>query len=300
MSILVFNMKKLLFLSFPFYLNDEAKNAFLVLLTSSFVVIFLFIYTPFRAFNEEQTTLQIWVAGLITLGILLIHLLLIPKLFPILFEPAVWTVLKYILFNTWLLFIIGLTNTFVNLLFFCSGKPIFEVVFYTNIQVVLIGIFPLFFVTFLVRNQMLAENLRNALMANQKIEAIQTFNTEKDSEIIIQTETNETLSLKLNDFIFAEAQNNYAMVYYYHKKSLSKKLLRLTLKNLETQFNNQFFIRCHRSYLVNVKAIHKIKGNANGYKLIMQDNAVEIPVSRAKGKEIIHQIQEIKDVLDIL
>jgi hypothetical protein len=291
-------MRKLLYLSFPFYLNDEFKNVLLVVFTSIFVIIFLFIYEPFQVFNVGQTPTQVWVAGLITLGVLLIHLHLLPKLFPVLFEPADWTILKYILFNAWLLLCIGLTNTMVNLLFFCSAKPVFEIVFYTNLQVVLIGIFPLFFVTFLVRNQMLAENLRNALLANQKIEAIQTFDTEKDSEITLQTETSETLFLKLNDFIFAEAQNNYAMVYFYHKKSFTKRLLRLTLKNLETQFNNQFFIRCHRSYLVNVKAIHKIKGN--GYKLIMQDNPVEIPVSRAKGKEIIQQIQEIKDVLDIL
>jgi hypothetical protein len=293
-------MKKLLFLPFPFYFNDELKNILLSFITSLFVIVFLFIYEPFRVFNEGQTAQQVWLAGLITFSILLLNILLIPRVLPTIFEPSEWNVWKYILFNFWLLLSIGLANTLVNLLFFCTRKPVFEVVLYTNLQVVLIGIFPLFFVTFLVRNQMLAENLKNALAANKKIEAIQAFDNEKDSEIIIQTETNETLSLKLNDFVFAEAQNNYTMIYYYHKKTFSKKLLRLTLKNLENQFHNQFFIRCHRSYLVNVKAIHKIKGNANGYKLMMLDNLPEIPVSRAKGKEIIKQIQEIKDVLDIL
>lgn len=295
-------MKRILFLSFPFYLNDELKNAVLALLTGVFVVVFLFIYTPFSAFNEGQTTQQVWISGIITFGVLLLNLLLFPKLFPVLFELSNWNVLKYIIFNVWLFFSIGLANTYINLQFFCAAKPVFEVVFYTNMQVVFIGIFPLFFVTFLVRNQMLAENLRNALEINKKIALIksQLNSAEKESEIIIQTETSESLSLRLNDFFFAEAQDNYSLLFYKEKNTPTKKLLRLTLKNLESQFNNQFIIRCHRSYLVNVKAILKISGNANGYKLAVQDNQVEIPVSRSRGKEIIRQIQEIKDLLDIL
>lgn len=293
-------MKKIFLLSFPFYFNDESKNALLALCTSLFIVVFIFIYAPFSAFNEGQTAAQVWFAGIITLCVLLISLLIIPRLFPVIFEVSEWNILKYILFNLWLFLSIGFANTYFNLQFFCSNKPLFEVVFYTNLQVVFIGIFPLFFVTFLVRNQMLAENLRNALEVNKKIEAIKSHDVQKESEITILTETTETLSLKLNDFLFAEAQDNYSLLFYKQKNSCSKKLLRLPLKNLESQLNNHFIIRCHRSFLVNVNAILKINGNANGYKLIVQDNEVEIPVSRSRGKEIIRQIQEIKDLLDIL
>jgi LytTr DNA-binding domain len=293
-------MMNVLLLPFPFYFNDDLKNALLAVFTSLFVVGFIFVYTPFNAFNAGQTAAQVWASGFITLGILWLNLIILPKLLPRLFEVSEWNVMKYLLFNVWLFLSIGIANTLLNIRFFCTAKPIFDVVLYTNLQVVFIGIFPLFFVTFLLRNRMLAENLKNALMANQKIEAIKSYQQVKEKEIHIQTETTETLSLELSDFLYAEAQNNYSLIFYKQKEATTKRLLRVTLKNLESQLNNQFIIRCHRSYLVNISAITRISGNANGYKLKVQDREEAIPVSRSKGREIIQQIREIKDVLDIL
>ncbi len=41
----------------------------------------------------------------------------------------------------------------------------------------------------------------------------------------------------------------------------------MNLKNVERQLNNDFTIRCHRSFIVNINVIDTIAGNTNGYKL---------------------------------
>lgn len=149
---------------------------------------------------------------------------------------------------------------------------------------------------------MLAENLKNAVNANESIQEIthQIHDENPNQEICIKTDTNETLSLMRHDVIFAEAQDNYTMIHYLVEKKQQKKLLRLTLKNLEAQLANKILIRCHKSYLINIMSISSISGNSNGYKLHIKDTDIQVPVSRSKGKEIIEQIEIIKDTLAIL
>ena len=152
---------------------------------------------------------------------------------------------------------------------------------------------------------MLQQNLQSALAANQQLEKIKTLkkevtvNPNATSPIVLHSDTSETLSLHLPDLLFIEADDNYATVVWKNGQGIQKKLLRVNLKNLETQINNSFAIRCHRSYIVNVHAISNITGNTNGYKLQILDTEYLIPVSRAKGKELIEKIQQLRNVMEL-
>jgi DNA-binding LytR/AlgR family response regulator len=79
---------------------------------------------------------------------------------------------------------------------------------------------------------------------------------------------------------------------------IEKKLLRVNLKNVESQLNNSFTLRCHRSYIVNVHAISNITGNTNGYKLQIRDSDFSIPVSRPKGKEVMEKISQLRSMME--
>jgi hypothetical protein len=50
---------------------------------------------------------------------------------------------------------------------------------------------------------------------------------------------------------------------------------------------------------VNINAISNIIGNTNGYKLVMADLDVTIPVSRPKGKEVIDRIQQWRSMMEL-
>ncbi len=289
-------------ISFPFYLNNNLGNALLCLGISLFAVLFLSVFNPFPDLNSSNTFNDVLIIGFSLLLVLLFNLILLPKLLPTLFDVADWNVKKFIFFNIWLLLFVGISLSIVSYFFIGNCQSFAQSLSSTLLQVATIGIFPLFFITFLIRNRMLAENLKNAITANESIQEIthQIKDENPNQEICIKTDTSETLLVMRHDIIFAEAQDNYSMIHYLAENKQQKKLLRLTLKNLESQLANKILIRCHKSYLINIMSISSISGNSNGYKLHIKDTDIQVPVSRSKGKEIIEQIELIKDTLAIL
>ncbi len=294
-------MLKLLNAPFPFFLNDNEKNTILILLTSAFVVLFLTFYTPFESAKNSLAVNIGW--GAFCFLALYANIVLLPKFFPSLFDLSRWTLFKYIVFSLWLLFTMAILFTIVNSLLYCGYMNFYLLFIKTQREVVLTGIIPLIVVTILAKNNLLKQNLADAVQTNEKLRQIEDIKDKPallNHNTTIATDTNEKFTINLIDLIYIVAMDNYSEVYWNDNEKVSKKLLRVTLKNVETQLTNQFIVRCHRSYLVNVKAIESISGNTNGYKLQMKNTDLEIPVSRAKGKEIIAHIEQIRDLLDIM
>jgi len=294
-------MLKFLDEPFPFFLNDNGKNTALILVTSIFVTLFLTLYTPFE--NPYNTLANNIGWGAYCFIALYATLILLPKLFPNLFELTRWTLLKYILFNTWLFLSIGILFTVINSLLFHCDMSYLALFIKTQREVVLTGLIPLIVVTILTKNNLLKQNLADAVETNKTIHEIEDIREKpklQDNKITLSTDTSETFSLKLTELVYAAAVDNYTEIYWRNESKVAVKLLRATLKNIEAQLHNQFMVRCHRSYLINVQEIESISGNTNGYKLKMKNTETEIPVSRTKGKEIIAHINQIRDLMSIM
>jgi DNA-binding LytR/AlgR family response regulator len=100
--------------------------------------------------------------------------------------------------------------------------------------------------------------------------------------ITLESENGSELKLDASKVRFVEAMQNYVTVWFVVDGKLKKEVLRSTLIAAEKQFEHSDVVRCHRSYLVNVDAIEKVSGNAQGLKLKLQDvSDMEIPVSRS-------------------
>lgn len=286
---------------YPFFLNDENKNLVLIVFTSVFVSVFLILYVPFENSGRSVISNVGW--GALSFLMLYLNIILLPKLLPALFDLSQWTLMKFIIFNIWLFFVIGLSFSFINASLYCTGKPYNQVLFKTLQDVLLTGIIPLIVITVAAKNELLRQNLADAVNTNKKLYEIQNLREKvksQDTKVTLKTDTSETFSFHLTDLVFIVAMDNYSEVYWKEKDEISKNLLRITLKNAEAQLSNQFIVRCHRSYLINVREIDSIHGNANGYKLQMKGIDTQIPVSRAKGKEIIAHIYQIRDLMDII
>jgi DNA-binding LytR/AlgR family response regulator len=92
---------------------------------------------------------------------------------------------------------------------------------------------------------------------------------------------NEDLRIGADDLVYITSADNYIEIYYNSSDQLKKKLLRNTLKNTEAIFIDfQNIIRCHKSYIVNLNYVVNVTGNAQGYKLHLENNDLLIPVSR--------------------
>lgn len=97
----------------------------------------------------------------------------------------------------------------------------------------------------------------------------------KNNMISIKSNKN-TLVLPINEILYIEVIRKIIIIYMLKRKYE----IEISLKKVEEQLLNYGFFRCHKSYIVNLKAISEIKD-----KNIIIDN-YEVPVSRAKYKEL--------------
>ena len=119
-----------------------------------------------------------------------------------------------------------------------------------------------------------------------------TFSPERGKkEVTIQADTREEFVLDLNKLLFIEAQENYSRIVWRDEQGIREKLLRVTLKHVEDQLADVHMVRCHRSYIINMKAGFEITGNSNGYRLKSKLIKDTIPISRSLGKEIVNRLR---------
>ena len=84
--------------------------------------------------------------------------------------------------------------------------------------------------------------------------------------------------IKSEEILRIESQSNYAKIYL---KSGVNHLVSKTLKNIQDQLSNEFFIRVHNSHVVNIEEIIFIN-----FTFLRLTNGDEIPISRSKKNEL--------------
>ncbi len=289
----------------PYYLNDDRRNTALILGIS---LLLIAIMTGSHAGDMTMFPKLLLVASVVFL-ILFSHIVLLPKLFPAVFDATQWTLGKYLIFTLWQLLLCGPTIAMVkiSLGLHPEGLSLGEALLRVYLRVLTYGSVSVAVATMILRTYALKENLRNALRANEELERIRTLKEEKEEVptvvpshlLTIYSDTRETLTLNMPDLLYVEASDNYSTVIWKKNPGIEKKVLRINLKNLEKQLNNSFALRCHRSFIVNIHAISHISGNTNGYKLTIRDTDFAVPVSRSKGKEVIGKLRQLRDMIEL-
>ncbi|MGQ1787374.1 MULTISPECIES: LytR/AlgR family response regulator transcription factor [unclassified Saccharicrinis] len=95
------------------------------------------------------------------------------------------------------------------------------------------------------------------------------------------------ISLILDDILYLKSTDNYVSIYYKGKTTVSKFLLRNTIKNLENQIKDLPITRCHRSYMVNFEKIKLVRRDRDKHVLEMDtDPPIEVPLSKTYMNEI--------------
>jgi hypothetical protein len=105
---------------------------------------------------------------------------------------------------------------------------------------------------------------------------------------------NIELEVTEENFLYAQSMENYCNVYFLEDGKIKKLLIRISLSNILKQVETHSIKKCHRSYIINLEKVKDLKGNAQGYKLILPEIDFEIPVSRSFISSIIPQLQQSK------
>ncbi|SKA32558.1 LytTr DNA-binding domain-containing protein [Chitinophaga eiseniae] len=102
-----------------------------------------------------------------------------------------------------------------------------------------------------------------------------------DNCLQIKDEQGKTaLSVHPAKLLMIKAEDNYVQVFYRNGTAVSKELVRVSLKKMETQLTANGFARAHRSYLVNLSKVVLFKKNSKGYFLQVEGmEDTPVPVS---------------------
>lgn len=88
-------------------------------------------------------------------------------------------------------------------------------------------------------------------------------------------------SLLSSKILFIKSADNYVEIHYQDEGHMKKKLIRNTLRNLESQIKTYpHFIRCHRTCIVNIDYVEKFDSNCSTHNLTLKGYDQIIPVSR--------------------
>jgi DNA-binding LytR/AlgR family response regulator len=143
---------------------------------------------------------------------------------------------------------------------------------------------PIIILRILYRNKSL-ERIIDKLKAQNKeyINKLSEMEMEKGEEEVDVYSSNKSDKLKLRakNIVAIKSADNYVEVFYSNGDSIEKKLMRNTLKDIESQLSNlKKLIRCHRTCIVNTQYIHNLSRNYSGYSLQIKNCSEKLPVSR--------------------
>ena len=90
------------------------------------------------------------------------------------------------------------------------------------------------------------------------------------------------LTINIDALYYVESDDNYVKVFYKHNDRIASYMLRCRTKSLEKTLEGTGMIRCHRSYIVNVRKIEFVgEENRMHYLVLSHDTAKHIPVSKS-------------------
>ena len=257
------------------------KSLIIAVLSGLFIALFLLYFEPFdfHLNTDGNKVFHMSFFGCITTFVLLFFLYVFPLLLPNLFSDKNWKVGHHMIFNVALLLAIATLNSIYSN--YMNSIPFgWDSYWLILSRTCVLGFLPIAFITFFDYYQKVKSNLKlaNNILKNKK----EFLEDSKEAAHQLSTDLkNETFSFSEHDFNYAIADGNYTDVCSLDENTLKKVTYRVTLSSFETQLKEaSSIVRCHRSYMVNLKKVKNISGNAQGLKLELINQSEIIPVSR--------------------
>jgi hypothetical protein len=154
------------------------------------------------------------------------------------------------------------------------------------LMVVSLGVFPIV-ASVLVKYH--RYTLINTKVADQMDATIQPYHLTQDvaarrTKIQVVAENEKTsYTIDLDNLLYIESIDNYVKLCYHNAKS---EVIRSTMKRIEDQLSSTEIMRCHRSFMINLRLISHISGNAQGYVARFQFGDENVPISRNYGNAV--------------
>jgi len=265
---------------YPFNNNFKHNLRTIALVCMGFMLITLY-FQPFgiNFLASAKDGYFVLIIGLVSAAIFFFSTLILPGLFPKLFESDRWTVRKEMIWNVGMfaVMIVGFTLTAMifnissmqSLTFFRSGA---------------LALLPLILFNLLNYNHSLKSKVNQVIDSGRHWLAEERKGghlTGKEHVHIESENGKEVFDDDLKNIVLIQSSSNYVEIFYREGAIIRKQLIRQTLNNVESLLSKFPNIRkCHRCCLVNLNQISKLTGTSPNYTLQVNGLDFLIPVSR--------------------
>ncbi len=138
---------------------------------------------------------------------------------------------------------------------------------------------------FKFRSLYLAAELEETRLLNEQLKKLQSSN--EASQITLEGNTNEHVTLEISDLLYIEAVGNYVKVCQLQDSEVHTNMLRTTMKQMEDELQAYpMIVRCHRAFMVNLGQVEQISSNSRAMQLMMRHSHDAIPVSRSNVNKL--------------
>jgi hypothetical protein len=263
----------------PGYFVTPRNITVQILFTSLFAYVFINIYRPFGAGTWYQVTWYefSFFSGLLVLAGMLVVLISRLLMFKIKKSKPI-TVRYYLLMVAGEILLMALLYAVIEITALNDPRPFWELWFIALQNTALILLIPylISILFFAWREKTISFN--NLLRQH----------TNKDQFIPFRDENNVLrYSVKFDDLLYIQSSDNYVVIHYLLDGRGESILVRNNLKYFEKALENFSLLRCHRSYMVNVRHIKMVQKEGNNLRLLLDTaNHETIPVSRSYAQTV--------------
>ena len=268
--------KKILSHPYPLLFAEKHGWAF-ILAIGTVIALLINLQQPFGLHTWEHPYKWLILSGFgwINAAVSIVILLILTNLFPTFFGADNWTVGKETCLIIFLFIVSGIinwTHAVVTISHFSvSWDSFFRMQFYTLI----FGCLPVTALTLLVQNLHLKRNkpaIEEITEVYRPLPAIPLV-----PEMILINE----MPCNIHSILYLKSEGNYVEVHICAESRKEMKLCRKTLKEYEIMLEpHSQFVRCKKSYIVNMHKVIDCKGCSKGMTLKLENCADKVEVSR--------------------
>jgi hypothetical protein len=264
---------------YPFYYRGTELMVFIIVIFAM-ALFFNYSFEPFTVNRSEHKMSYFWISVIHSLSPIVIVLLLSILLY---FNKNLvdsWTLKKELTFFFWLLLLTGIAQFLIRDLIYDNPQNWSWHYLQEEVRnTLLVGMLFAAILIPLNLNRLLLQNQKKALEISKSLNK-KTIPERKKLTIRTKLKSDD-FNLDPYCFLYAKADGNYMEIYVLEQGRTEKQVRRIPMKDLENQLQAfSWIVKTHRSFLVNLKYVEEVNGNAQGYRLTLKHIQESIPVSR--------------------
>lgn len=271
--------------SYPFNNNFKHNLRTITLVSMGFMFISLY-FQPFGIdfLSSRKDGYFVLVLGLVSASTFFFNTLILPGLFPKIFESARWTIRKELVWN------MGMFATLI--VGFSLTALLFNIASMASLTVFRAGalaLLPLVLFNFMNYNSVLKSKVAQVIDSGRHWFAEEHTKSAVQASQQIRIESDngkEFVEVELKNIVLVQSAGNYIEIYFKTGDRVQRQIIRQTLQKVALSLDGFSTIKkCHRCCLVNTDHIIRIGGSSPNYSLESSGLDFRIPVSRHKVAE---------------